>query len=56
MTAPERFEAGTPNVADAIALGVACDYLDGLGRADIAKHDGALAQHAALINLPPVLG
>ena len=29
---PERFEAGTPNVADAIALGVACDYLDALGR------------------------
>lgn len=44
--APERFEAGTPNVADAIALGAACDYLDGLGRAEIAKHDGALAQLA----------
>ena len=41
--APERFEAGTPNVADAIALGVACDYLDGLDRAVIAQHDGALA-------------
>ncbi len=41
--APERFEAGTPNVADAIALGVACDYLDGLGRAEIARHDNALA-------------
>jgi cysteine desulfurase/selenocysteine lyase len=44
--APERFEAGTPNVADAIALGVACDYLDGIGREAIAKHDGQLARLA----------
>lgn len=41
--APERFEAGTPNVADAIALGTACDYLDALGRDAIAQHDLALA-------------
>jgi cysteine desulfurase / selenocysteine lyase len=40
---PERFEAGTPNIADAIALGVACDYLDALGRAEIAAHDNHLA-------------
>jgi len=40
--APERFEAGTPNVADAIALGAACDYLDHLGRDKIAAHDTAL--------------
>ncbi len=40
--APERFEAGTPNVADAIALGAACDYLDALGRDKIAAHDTAL--------------
>ncbi|MEI6466328.1 MAG: SufS family cysteine desulfurase [Verrucomicrobiota bacterium] len=44
--APERFEAGTPNVADAIALGTACDYLDGLGREAIAQHDKHLAQLA----------
>lgn len=44
--APERFEAGTPNVADAIALGAACDYLDALDRATIAKHDMELAQLA----------
>ena len=43
---PERFEAGTPNFADAYALGVACDYLDGLGRAEIQRHDGDLAQQA----------
>jgi cysteine desulfurase / selenocysteine lyase len=41
--APERFEAGTPNIADAIALGAACDYLDSLGRPEIAKHDNYLA-------------
>ena len=44
--APERFEAGTPNVADAIALGVACDYLDTLGREQIAAHDNTLVQEA----------
>jgi len=44
--APERFEAGTPNIADAIALGAACDYLDGLGREAIARHDNHLAQLA----------
>ncbi len=43
---PERFEAGTPNFADAVALGVACDYLDGLGRSQIQKHDGELARIA----------
>jgi len=44
--APERFEAGTPNVADAIALGAACDYLDNLGRDKIAAHDDALVMVA----------
>ena len=43
---PERFEAGTPNFADAVALGAACDYLDGLGRAAIQDHDSGLARLA----------
>lgn len=43
---PERFEAGTPNVADAIGLGVACDYLDELGRDQIAAHDTQLVNLA----------
>jgi cysteine desulfurase / selenocysteine lyase len=43
---PERFEAGTPNVADAIALGAACDYLDAVDRAGIASHSNELGQHA----------
>jgi cysteine desulfurase/selenocysteine lyase len=43
---PERFEAGTPNFADAVTLGLACDYIDGLGRAEIERHDGHLARLA----------
>ena len=43
---PERFEAGTPNFGDAVALGAACDYLDALGRDQIRRHDGRLAQLA----------
>lgn len=44
--APERFEAGTPNVAGAIGLGAACDYLDALGRDKIAAHDDTLIKIA----------
>jgi len=53
---PERFEAGTPNFADAVALGAACDYLDGLGREQIAKHDAELAALAyrKLATLPGI--
>ncbi len=43
---PERFEAGTPNFADAVALGAACDYLDALGRDAIAQHDAELGRLA----------
>jgi cysteine desulfurase/selenocysteine lyase len=43
---PAKFEAGTPNIADAIALGVAMDYLDGIGREAIARHDEKLAATA----------
>ena len=44
--APERLEAGTPDIAGAIGLGVACDYLEGLDRAAIARHDSGLARLA----------
>ena len=40
---PAKFEAGTPNIADAIALARAMDYLDELGREAIARHDEKLA-------------
>jgi cysteine desulfurase/selenocysteine lyase len=53
---PERFEAGTPNVADAIALHASMDYLDALGRPRIAEHDHKLAAqaYAALSELPGI--
>ena len=44
--APQKFEAGTPNIADVIALARAMDYLDDLGRETIAQHDEKLAAHA----------
>lgn len=43
---PARFEAGTPNIADAIALGAAIDYLEAIGRDNIFQHDAALTRHA----------
>jgi cysteine desulfurase/selenocysteine lyase len=54
--APERFEAGTPNVAGAIGLGAACDYLDQLGRDKIATHDDMLIKIAMekLTTLPGI--
>jgi len=54
--APERFEAGTPNVADAIALHAAMDYLDALGRSRISAHDHTLSAkaYAALSELPGI--
>jgi cysteine desulfurase/selenocysteine lyase len=52
--APQRFEAGTPNIAGAIALAEATRYLDALGRDRIFTHDLALAQRAmnGLAQLP----
>src|SRR6267143_1329478 len=44
--APHRFEAGTPNIAGAIGLAVAIDYLDGVGRSAIFEHDSQLARYA----------
>lgn len=43
---PHRFEAGTPDIAGAIGLGVAVDYIDELGRPRIFDHDAALAEEA----------
>ena len=41
-----RFEAGTPNIADAIAFGVATDYLNNLGMDNIRKHEESLTEYA----------
>lgn len=43
---PFRFEAGTPNIGDAIALGAAVDYLDGLGMENVRAHEIELTQYA----------
>ncbi len=45
-TVPERFEAGTPNVADVIALGSAVDYLQMIGMEEIRRHEVELTRYA----------
>ena len=40
--APERFEAGTPVVSQAVALAAACDYLSTVGMDRIAAHEQVL--------------
>ncbi len=44
--APHRFEAGTPAIVEAIGLGAAVDYVDGLGRDNIAAHESGLSAYA----------
>lgn len=46
---PARFEAGTPNIAGAVGLGAAVDYIESLGRDAIFSHDSALAEQAIAI-------
>jgi cysteine desulfurase/selenocysteine lyase len=43
---PARFEAGTPAVADAVGLGAAVDYLNGVGLDAIQAHEKELLQYA----------
>ncbi len=43
---PWRFEAGTPSIADAIALGVAVDYLQALGIEEVRAHEVQLTEYA----------
>ncbi len=43
---PMRFEAGTPNIADAIALGAAVDYLESLGMENVRQHEMRLTRYA----------
>jgi len=44
--APHRFEAGTPDISGAIGLHAAMDYLDKIGRNEIAEHDQELGAYA----------
>ncbi|MEM5501465.1 cysteine desulfurase [Ahrensia kielensis] len=41
-----RFEAGTPPIAQAIGLGAALDYMESVGRAEIAAHEHDLLTYA----------
>jgi len=43
---PHKFEAGTPNIAGAIALGSAADFLDEVGFDAIAEHERELLSYA----------
>jgi cysteine desulfurase/selenocysteine lyase len=53
---PEKFDAGTPSVADSIAFGAALDYLDDLGMGNIRAHEIDVTGYALerLASLPDV--
>jgi len=44
--APHKFEAGTPGIVQMIGLGVALDYISGLGMENIAAHERGLRDYA----------
>lgn len=43
---PMKFEAGTPGIVQQIGLGVALDYMMGIGMENIAAHEAALRDYA----------
>jgi cysteine desulfurase/selenocysteine lyase len=43
---PARFEAGTPNIAGAVGLGAAIDYLQSVGLENVAAHEEELLRYA----------
>jgi len=53
---PQRFEAGTGSIADAVGLGAAIDYLDRVGIANVSRHEHVLLTYAtAALNQIPGL-
>ena len=52
--APARFEAGTGNIADAVGLGAALDYLEPIGMENIARYEHDLLTYATagLLTVP----
>jgi len=44
--APSKFEAGTGNIADAVGLGAALDYVSGIGIANISAYEHELLDYA----------
>lgn len=53
---PERFEAGTPNIAGAVGLAAALDYLQKIGMENVQQHEAALLEYgeARLREIPGV--
>lgn len=43
---PYKFEAGTPNIASVVGLGVAVDYLENLGMGNVRQHERELTSYA----------
>ncbi|MDR3209584.1 MAG: cysteine desulfurase, partial [Oscillospiraceae bacterium] len=46
QNAPQKFEAGTGNIADAVGLGAAIDYVTAIGLENIAVYEHALLEYA----------
>ncbi len=44
---PQRFEAGTPPIVQAVGLGAALDYMESIGRDAIHAHEAALCAYAS---------
>jgi cysteine desulfurase/selenocysteine lyase len=44
---PHKFEAGTPNAADAVGLAAAVDYLDEIGMDEVLRHERSLMVEAS---------
>ena len=44
--APNKFEAGTGSIADAVGLGAALDYLSGIGMHEVARYEHELTTYA----------
>jgi cysteine desulfurase/selenocysteine lyase len=53
--APAKFEAGTGNIADAVGLGAALEYLERIGMENVARHEHALITYATDL-LKPIPG
>ncbi|AHB49210.1 cysteine desulfurase [Hyphomicrobium nitrativorans NL23] len=51
---PQRFEAGTGNIADAVGLGAAIDYVERIGMENIARYEHSLLVYATerLLQIP----
>ena len=44
---PHKFEAGTPNAADAVGLAAAVEYLDAIGMDEVLRHERSLVAEAS---------